>query len=71
MFRWLCVALPENPVGITLDVRIRIGHEETFGGPKTVVAIDFDSAEVATQLLGDDGGGTAARERVKDTVTWF
>jgi hypothetical protein len=71
LFRWLSVAFPENPVGITLDVWIRIGYEETFGSPETVFAINFDTAKVATKFLGDNGGGTAARERVKDTVTWF
>ena len=68
MPRRMSVAFPENPVGITLYVWIRISHEKAFGAPKAVFVIDFDAAEVPAQLLCDDGGSAAARERVKDTV---
>ena len=67
---WLfeAIAFPEDTIMVTLDGGIMLGLFQAFERPAAVFLVDFNAGKAAPKLLGDDGGGSTAQERVKDEI---
>jgi hypothetical protein len=62
------VALPENPLSVTLNFRVALSFFKAFFRPHAILGILFDTGKAAVEFPGSDRSRSRTEEGIKNHI---